>query len=237
MSTKKALAYLRTSSAANVGEDKDSDKRQMAAIELFASRAGFEIVLPPYYDAAVKGADPVESRPGFKALLEHLALHSDVRTILVETANRFARDLIVQEIGHRMLKERGIDLIAVDSPDSFIADGPTPTLIRQVLGAVAQFEKAMVVSKLRVARERKRAANGKCEGRKSHAEFNSDAVKLARELRHDAELAHVRSYRNIAELLALRRHFNRDGKPYSPAAVMSMLNGPQKRAARRASAG
>ena len=35
-----AVAYLRTSSAANVGADKDSDKRQRAAIEAFAKRAG-----------------------------------------------------------------------------------------------------------------------------------------------------------------------------------------------------
>ena len=44
-----AVAYLRTSSAANVGADKDSDKRQRAAIEAFAKRAGFTIV-GEYYD-------------------------------------------------------------------------------------------------------------------------------------------------------------------------------------------
>jgi hypothetical protein len=33
-----AVAYLRTSSAANVGRDKDSDKRQRATIEAFAKR-------------------------------------------------------------------------------------------------------------------------------------------------------------------------------------------------------
>jgi hypothetical protein len=33
-----AVAYLRTSSAANVGSDKDSDKRQRQAIEAFAKR-------------------------------------------------------------------------------------------------------------------------------------------------------------------------------------------------------
>ena len=45
-----AVAYLRTSSAANVGADKDSDKRQRAAIEAYAKRAGFTIV-DEYYDA------------------------------------------------------------------------------------------------------------------------------------------------------------------------------------------
>jgi hypothetical protein len=41
-------------------------------------------------------------------------------TIIVETASRFARDLIVQETGYAMLKARGIDLIAADSPGSFL---------------------------------------------------------------------------------------------------------------------
>ena len=59
-----AVAYLRTSSAANVGPDKDSDKRQRAAIEAFARRAGF-IIVGEYHDAAVSGADPeATARPG-----------------------------------------------------------------------------------------------------------------------------------------------------------------------------
>ena len=49
--SKFAVSYLRTSSAANVGPDKDSDKRQRAAIEAFARRAG-SIIVGEYYDAA-----------------------------------------------------------------------------------------------------------------------------------------------------------------------------------------
>ena len=62
--TRKALAYLRTSSRANVGADKDSDKRQRAAIAAYAKAAGFEIA-GEFYDAAVSGADPITDRPGF----------------------------------------------------------------------------------------------------------------------------------------------------------------------------
>ncbi len=117
----KAVAYLRTSSAKNVGETKDSDKRQMAAISAYAKRAGYSIELPPYYDAAVSGIDPIDTRPAFAKMLAYMALHPDVRTILVENASRFARDLMVQEVGHEMLKAQGITLIAVDSPDSFVS--------------------------------------------------------------------------------------------------------------------
>ena len=92
-----AIAYLRTSSATNVGADKDSDKRQRQAIEAFAKHAGHELV-GEFYDKAVSGADPIETRPGFAAMLERIESNG-VRTIIVETANRFARDLMVQEAG------------------------------------------------------------------------------------------------------------------------------------------
>jgi DNA invertase Pin-like site-specific DNA recombinase len=61
----KAVAYMRTSSATNVGADKDSERRQRAAIENYAKGAGYELVAE-YYDAAVSGADPIETRPGLQ---------------------------------------------------------------------------------------------------------------------------------------------------------------------------
>jgi DNA invertase Pin-like site-specific DNA recombinase len=48
-----AVAYMRTSSAANVGPDKDSETRQREAIQVFAKRAGFEIV-DWFYDPAAR---------------------------------------------------------------------------------------------------------------------------------------------------------------------------------------
>jgi DNA invertase Pin-like site-specific DNA recombinase len=123
-------------------------------VALFARRAGYEIKAE-FYDAAVSGADPVDVRPGFAALLARVA-GNGVKVVIVETANRFARDLIVQETGHKMLRALGIELIAADSPDSFVDDTPTAILVRQILGAVAQFEKAALVAKLKGARDRVR---------------------------------------------------------------------------------
>jgi hypothetical protein len=72
---------------------------------------------------------------------------------LIETANRLARDLFEQETGYQYLKRPGISLIAVDDPDSFTGDTPTSNLIRQILGPVAEFEKANLVAKLEGSRE------------------------------------------------------------------------------------
>jgi DNA invertase Pin-like site-specific DNA recombinase len=176
----KAVAYLRTSSKTNVGPDKDSDKRQLAAINRYAKRAGYEIV-DIFYDAAVSGADPINERPAFAHMLERL-LGNGARTIIVESPDRFARDLIQQLLGHDLLKARGIALIAASSPQHFLEDTPTAVLIRQVLGGVAEFEKTTLVAKLKAARDRKRKATGKCGGRKTHLERRPDVVILAKSL-------------------------------------------------------
>lgn len=222
---RKAVAYLRTSSAANVGADKDSDKRQLAAIRAYAKSAGFEVV-DIYYDAAVSGADPVTERPGFMEMLNRV-VSNGAKTILVESPDRFARDLAVQLAGHDMLKAQGIALIPATAPDFFTEDTPTAVLVRQVLGAIAQFEKASTVAKLAAARKRKREATGKCEGRKGHAELRPEVVALVRELRHAGAgrkpKTGVLSLREIAAELAARGHVSPTGRPFNPKSIASML--------------
>jgi DNA invertase Pin-like site-specific DNA recombinase len=217
-----AICYLRTSSAANVGADKDSDRRQREAITAFARRTGYELVVE-FYDAAVSGADPIDSRPGFAAMLERIE-GNGARTIIVETASRFARDLMVQEVGHAKLRERGIDLIAADNPGSFIDDTPTAKLVRQVLGAISEFDKAMTVAKLRGARERKRRHVGKCEGRKSHAERNPELVALAKRLHRQKPKGGRMSLRAISAELAAQGFLNENGRPFAAASVKAMLS-------------
>jgi DNA invertase Pin-like site-specific DNA recombinase len=217
----KAIAYLRTSSAANIGEDKDSGKRQIEAIETHAKLAGIELVAT-YHDEAAKGSDPIDVRPGFAAMLERIE-GNGVRTIIVETANRFARDLMVQEVGFAMLQKRGIDIIAADSPTAFLDDTPTARLIRQVLGAVSEFEKAMLVAKLKGARDRKRRTGVKVEGRKTIAETRPDVIELARKLYRTSPKGGRRSLRAVAAELAEAGHTTATGKPFAATAVKLML--------------
>lgn len=218
----KAVGYLRTSSAANVGQDKDSDKRQRSAIVAYAKANGFDVV-DWYYDAAVSGADPVDSRPGFAEMLVRLSTNG-AKTIIVESPDRFARDLIVQLTGHDLLKGMGIALIPTTAPDFFTDDTPTAVLVRQVLGAIAQFDKASTVAKLAAARKRKREATGeKVEGRKSHAEKNPELVALVHQLHRKPRKGDRMSLRAIADELANRGHRNGNGQPYNPKSVAAML--------------
>lgn len=221
---KSAVAYLRTSSAANSGADKDSDKRQREAIQRYAKSTGYDIVAE-YYDAAISGADRIEDRPGFLALLKRIASNG-VRVVIVETANRFARDLIVQETGYVKLRELGIELIAADSPEAFVHDTPTAVLVRQILGAVAQFEKAALVAKLKAARDRKRQSGERVEGRKPARELYPAAVIEAKRLRRASpKTGERRSFRDIAALLAEAGHVTKKGRPFTAMAIKRMVEG------------
>lgn len=214
-----AVAYFRTSSAANVGADKDSVRRQQEAVEAYA--AGRYAIAETFYDAAVSGADPIDARPGFVRLLDHCQEHQ-VGIVLVENASRFARDLAVQLTGHELLRKRGIELIPVDAPAYFTDPGPTAELVRQILGAVAQFEKAALVAKLRHARDRVRAERGRCEGRKP---VPAETILAARRLaRRSPKTGKKRSLRTISAELAALGHLGPAGKPYLPGSVARMLN-------------
>jgi DNA invertase Pin-like site-specific DNA recombinase len=218
----KAVVYLRTSSAANVGADKDSEKRQRAAIDGYARRAGFNLVAE-YNDAAVSGADRIETRRGFAEMLDRIE-GNGVRTVIVEDASRFARELMTQELGILALIQRGVRVLTANGDDLTDSSDPSRKMMRQIAGAFHEYEKARLVAKLRVARERKRAAAGKCEGRKAWAEINPDLVRQAKRLRRKLPKGGQRSLRDVAAELAKLGFVNERGTVFSPSSVQSMIS-------------
>ena len=167
---------------------------------------------PHHFARAPLGIYP---SPSFTKMLQRLASNG-AKTIIVESPDRFARDLAVQLAGHDMLKALGLSLIPASAPDFFTEDTPTAVLVRQVLGAIAQFEKASAVAKLAAARKRKRESEGRGEGRKPLSETR----KLRRRKPKGGQL----SLRGVASELAARGFLNERGKPYAAKSVASMLS-------------
>jgi DNA invertase Pin-like site-specific DNA recombinase len=208
-----AVGYVRTSSAANIGPDKDSEQRQRAAIDGYAKRAGFDVI-GWFHDPAISGADPIEARPGFSALLDRIE-GNGVRVVLVEDASRFARDLITQELGLLALGRRGVRVVTSTGDDMTDTSDPARKMTRQVAGAFHEYEKARLVAKLRAARER----TGRLGGRKSYADGRPDVVLLARQLRAEGH-----SYRKIAHELAQRGYLTGGGLPFPASAIQKMVS-------------
>jgi DNA invertase Pin-like site-specific DNA recombinase len=101
---------------------------------------------------------------------------------------------------------------------------PFKVAMRQIAGAFAQLEKARLVSKLKAARDRKRATGVKVEGRKSIGEAKPEVVELAKRLRRASpKTGERRSLREIAKLLAEGGHLNERGAPYGAKSVKSMI--------------
>ena len=96
--------------------------------------------------------------------------------------------------------------------------GPTSTLLRHILGAVSQFEKAGLVAKLKAARDRKRLETGRCEGRKTYIERKPEMVTLAKGLSKTGL-----SLRAIASELERAGHVKTNGKVYTATSIKRMI--------------
>jgi hypothetical protein len=130
---------------------------------------------------------------------------------------------MVQEVGHAKLAGARYRPGRGGQPRLVPDDTPTAKLVRQVLGAISEFDKAMTVAKLRGARERKRRDVGKCEGRKSHAELNPAMVALAKRLRRQKPEGGRLSLRAIAAELEAQGYLNERGQRFAAASVKAML--------------
>jgi len=217
-----ALAYYRTSSAANL--EGDSLERQQAAVKRYATLTGIEVV-GEFYDAAVSGADPIDTRPGFSAMLTRIESNG-VRLVVVEDASRFARSVLAQELGVLVMAERGVRVVTASSEDLTATDDPAKVMMRQVVGAFAEYEKARLVGKLRVARDRASERAGKrVEGRKGYDDTNpalvADAKRLARK---SPKTGKSRSLKLISAELGKLGYLTCTGKLFSVGQIQKLLS-------------
>jgi DNA invertase Pin-like site-specific DNA recombinase len=110
--------------------------------------------------------------------------------------------------------EEGRDLTKEDP------DNPTGTLVRQIFAVISQFEKTSIVSKLRKARERKKAETGRCEGAKPFGSLPGEKEVLERmfTLRNEGH-----TVRDIADTLNEDKYPTRNGRPWHFSSVAKIL--------------
>ena len=218
MSAIHAIGYLRTSSATNVGEDKDSEPRQRAAVLAGARRLGCEIV-EWFYDAGISGDVPVSDRPGFTAMLDRID-GNGVRTVIVESADRFARKMLTAELGILLLVSRGVTLMTAVGENLTDTDDEMRVAFRQMAMTFAQLEKTRLVKKLKAARDRaSQKAGRRVEGRKGHTRGDPELVALAKSIWREG-----RTLLATSALLAERGYGTAHGKPFSASQVKRLVD-------------
>lgn len=173
--TKKAFGYLRVSGKSQV--DGDGFPRQREHITKWAAANGVEIV-QWFQEEGVSGT--LAERPALSELM--IALMSNgVRLVVVEKLDRIARDQMVQETIIQSLIKQGFELMsAAPGEENLCGNDPGRKLMRTIMGAIAEYDKQMIVLKLRAARNRKRVKVGGCEGRKPYGSRSGEFENIRR---------------------------------------------------------
>lgn len=174
----KAVGYIRVSDKSQINGD--GFPRQIKAITDYAQANNLEII-KIYREKGVSGT--LRDRPALTEMLLSFEDNPDViETIVIERVDRLARDLMIQENLLHDLGKHGVSVISTTDGD-LLDDDPTRKLVRQVLGAIAEYDKTMLVLKLQAARDRKRKETGKCEGQKGYLETHPELIDRIKKLR------------------------------------------------------
>jgi DNA invertase Pin-like site-specific DNA recombinase len=221
----KAFSYIRVSSKGQV--EGDGFDRQRKAIAKWA-KANKVTIEREFSEQGISGTSELKDRPALSDLFTAI-LSNGVRVVVIEKADRLARDLIVSELLLRQFAKDGIQVIEAESGADLTAgdsSNPSAKLIRQILGAVAEFDKCSLVLKMRIARERIRATGARCEGRKPFGTLpgEADALLLMRALRRKPIGESKRmSYARIAKQLNAQGIPTRQGGEWGMSSVKTIL--------------
>ncbi len=114
-------------------------------------------------DEGVSGSNGLGSRMGLADALE-LVRDGRAKGVVVYRLDRLARDLIVQEQVLAEVRRLGGEVLSTSGAEAGYLeddpDDPSRKLIRQVLGAVSEYERSMVALRLRAGRQRKAERGG-----------------------------------------------------------------------------
>jgi DNA invertase Pin-like site-specific DNA recombinase len=216
----KAASYLRCSGETQVKGD--TWARQTAAITKYAKANGIE-VLREFRDEGVTGKMELENREGLSACI-HFVRENGITLVLVEDSSRLARDLIVAEVIIREFQRAGVRLVCASGGIDLTAgddSNPTAKLVRQILSAVAEFDRCVINLKLQSARARKRLSDPNYrEGRPPYGYTDDERVILAkmREMRGNGV-----TFQGIADALNEGELPARSGKPWTVGAIGKIL--------------
>jgi DNA invertase Pin-like site-specific DNA recombinase len=206
----KAYGYIRVSGKSQI--EGDGFDRQIKSINDYANANGFEIV-HIYQEEGVSGT--LQNRPALTDMMLDLEENGHgIHTVIIERIDRLARDLMVQENILYDMGKHGVSILSATDGD-LLEDDPTRKLVRQVLGAIAEYDKTMLVLKLKASRDRVKAKTGKCEGRKSYQESNPELLAEIKRLRRKPRNGKRLSLQKTVEVLQEKGFKSDTGKEIS----------------------
>ena len=201
---KSVFAYLRVSGVSQIKNG--GFDRQIKAIRNFCKDQEYEIA-HIYSEKGVSGTKDELDRPEFQQMLSAI-LANGVNTIIVEGLDRLARELRIQEQILMYLARKGICLISANTGEDVteaVRSDPIKKALIQIQGVFAELDKSQLVVKLKKGREKKKAEQGKCEGRKHYGEESEEERKIIKRITYMRRLSRGaekrKSFQEIADIL------------------------------------
>jgi DNA invertase Pin-like site-specific DNA recombinase len=219
---KQAFGYCRVSGKSQI--DKDGFIRQEQSIRQYAKAHNIEVA-QFFREEGVSGTTDETARPAFQQMLSEI-LKDGVRLIVIERLDRLAREYRIQETLLIYLVSKGIELISAATEENVtqaVMADPMKKALVQIQGVFAELEKSLLVKKLKAARDRKRDADGKCEGRKSYKEIAPHIIKEISLLRRKHKGVRRMPFDKVAMMLNERGHRTVDGKLFTGNNVSVIL--------------
>jgi DNA invertase Pin-like site-specific DNA recombinase len=156
---KKTIAYLRVSTVKQLdGAGPDQQRAAISAWAMATSTTENPVMINEFVVDAESG--DIEDRTEV-IRLKQMAVEGELKLIIVDRLDRFARDSLVSEVLYRFFKLHGVKVIAV--AQSF-DDSPSGVAMRQMLAVFAQLDKANRISHLRACRKATVARKGTFAG-------------------------------------------------------------------------
>jgi DNA invertase Pin-like site-specific DNA recombinase len=208
-----AVGYVRVST----DEQSLSVDAQWQALERWY-QAHQSPLMAVYTDVGVSGGTPLEKRPGLLSALNALTRG---RVLLVVRRDRLARDTLTAAMCEKIAQKIGASIMTVTGEGS--GEGPEAQLMRTILDAFAQYEKARIALRTKAGLARKRERGERLGMVPYGWQLAADGVHLADHASEQAVIATVRalrasglSYRAIADELNRRGLVNRAGDSTIP---------------------
>lgn len=174
-----AFAYLRVSTVGQVqGHGFD---RQLDTIQAYAQEAGI-VIVQVFKEEGISGTTDETQRPAFQELMAAV-LGNGVRTIVVESMDRLARELRIQEALLVYLASKGVNLISARTAENItqaVQADPLKKALVQVQGVFAELEKNQLVRRLKKGRDKTRQLTGRCEGRRPYGDSEAEQAVIRR---------------------------------------------------------
>ncbi len=221
--TRYAVGYARVSTLGQADEGVSLEAQQ-AAIARFCKAQGLEL-LEVCVDAGVSGAAELGKRPGLLAALELVRKHK--ASLVAYKRDRIARDVVLAATVERMAQSAKGAVLTVEGDNG---NSPEAALMRVMVDAFAQYERALIAARTRAALAHKKSKGERTGEVPFGSQLAADGVKLEQcaaeqeVLRLVAELRNEGlSLRAITAQLEERGVLNRAGKPLTLTSVARMV--------------